>query len=86
MTVVKIAACRRGDLPFLVKTMAAVKAAMRGDAVGGRHNARWIDWIEGPRGAASFTLAAMPKAPDDHEKRIAPGKALLADAGLLPAK
>lgn len=92
---------RRGDLPFSAKTIAAVKAAMRDDAVGGMTlytktgthqdddgsgNVWWIGWIEGPRGSASFALGATPKTPDDRAKRIALGKALLADAGLLPAK
>lgn len=92
---------RRGDLPFSAKTIAAVKAAMHDDAVSsmtlytktgthqdddGSGNVWWIGWIEGPRGAASFALGATPKKPDDRAKRIALGKALLADAGLLPAK
>lgn len=92
---------RRGDLPFSAKTIAAVKAAMRDDAVGGMTlytktgthqdddgsgNVWWIGWIEGPRSSASFALGATPKTPDDRAKRIALGKALLADAGLLPAK
>lgn len=92
---------RRGDLPFSAKTMASVKAAMRDDAGGGmtlytktgthqdddgRGNVWWIGWVEGPRGAASFALGATPKTPDDRAKRIALGKALLADAGLLPVK
>jgi beta-lactamase class D len=90
---------RRGDLPFSAKTFAAVKAAMRDDDVGGMRvygktgthvaddrsgNAWWIGWVEGPRGNASFVLGATPKTPDDRAKRIALGKALLADAGLLP--
>lgn len=100
MTVVKIAACRRGDLTFPAKTIAAVKAAMRDDAVGGMTlytktgthqddgsgNVWWIGWIEGPRGTASFALGATPKTPDKRAKRIALGKALLKDAGMLPAK
>lgn len=90
---------RRGDLPFSAKTLAAVKAAMRDDDVGGMRvygktgthvaddrsgNAWWIGWVEGPRGNASFVLGATPKTPDDRAKRIALGQALLADAGLLP--
>jgi len=90
---------RRGDLPFSAKTLAAVKAAMRDDDIGGMHvygktgthvaddrsgNAWWIGWVEGPRGSASFALGATPKTPDDRAKRIALGRALLADAGLLP--
>lgn len=101
MTVVKIAACRRGDLTFPAKTIAAVKAAMRDDAVGGMTlytktgthqdddgsgNVWWIGWIEGPRGTATFALGAIPKTPDERAKRIALGKALLKDAGMLPAK
>lgn len=92
---------RRGDLPFSAKTIVAVKAAMRDDDVGGMRvygktgthvaddrsgNAWWIGWVEGPRGNASFALGATPKTPDDRAKRIALGKALLADAGLLPRK
>ncbi len=92
---------RRGDLPFSPKTLASVKTAMRGDTVGdmqlygktgtftdddGRTRAWWIGWVEGPRGAASFALASTPKRDKDLGKRIALVKALLADAGLLPAK
>lgn len=92
---------RRGDLPFSAKTIVAVKAAMRDDDIGGMRvygktgthvaddrsgNAWWIGWVEGPRGNASFALGATPKTPDDRAKRIALGKALLADAGLLPRK
>lgn len=90
---------RRGDLPFSAKTIAAVKAAMRDDDLGGMRvygktgthvaddrsgNAWWIGWVEGPRGNASFVLGATPKTPDDRAKRIALGQALLADAGMLP--
>lgn len=92
---------RRGDLPFSAKTLAAVKAAMRDDDIGdmrvygktGTHvaddrsgNAWWIGWVEGPRGSASFALGATPKTPDDRAQRIVLGRALLADAGLLPRK
>lgn len=92
---------RRGDLPFSAKTIAVVKAAMRDDDIGGMRvygktgthvaddrsgNVWWIGWVEGPRGNASFALGATPKTPDDRAKRIALGKALLADAGLLPRK
>ena len=35
LTVVKIAACRRDELPFPAKTIAAVKAPMCDDTVGG---------------------------------------------------
>ena len=92
---------RRGDLPFSAKTITAVKTAMRDDTLGGMTlytktgthqdddgsgNVWWIGWIEGPRGAASFALGATPKVPDDRATRIALGKALLADAGLLPRK
>lgn len=92
---------RRGDLPFSAKTIASVKAAMRGDTVGGMQlygktgtftnddgstKVWWIGWVEGPRGRASFALASTPKRDKDLGKRIALGKALLADAGLLPRK
>lgn len=92
---------RRGDLPFSAKTLAAVKAAMRAEDVGGMRvygktgthvgddrsgNVWWIGWVEGPRGSASFALGATPKTPDDRAKRIALGQALLADAGLLPKR
>lgn len=92
---------RRGDLPFSAKTLAAVKAAMRDEDIGGMRvygktgthvaddrsgNVWWIGWVEGPRGSASFALGATPKTPDDRAKRIALGKALLADAGLLPKR
>lgn len=92
---------RRNDLPFSKTTLAAVKAAMREDGKGttrlygktGTHlgeddhgNAWWIGWVEGPKGNASFALGARLESPDDRAKRIALGKALLKDAGLLAGK
>ncbi|MBP6748805.1 MAG: class D beta-lactamase [Xanthomonadaceae bacterium] len=89
---------RRGDLPFSKATIAAVKAAMREDGKGatriygktGTHldkndhgNAWWIGWIEGPRGSASFALGAQLDSADNRAQRIALGKELLKDAGLL---
>lgn len=91
---------RRGDLPFSNATIAAVKAAMREDdgaariyAKTGTHlgkddhgNVWWIGWVEGPRGNASFALGARLDSADDRAQRIALGKALLKDAGLLAGK
>lgn len=92
---------RRNDLPFSKATLAAVKAAMREDGKGatrlygktGTHldkddhgNAWWIGWIEGPRGNVSFALGVDLKTADDRAQRIALGKALLRDAGLLAGK
>lgn len=92
---------RRGDLPFSAKTIAAVKAAMRDDDANGTRiygktgthldadrigNAWWIGWIEGPQGNASFALGIDLGSMDDRAKRIALGKQLLRDAGMLPAK
>lgn len=91
---------RRGDLPFSKTTIAAVKAAMREDGKSatkiygktgthfdGRHgNAWWIGWVEGPHGSASFALGAELDSADDRAQRIALGKALLKDAGLLAGK
>ncbi len=89
---------RRNDLPFSKATIAAVKTAMREDGKGatriygktGTHldkndhgNGWWIGWIEGPRGNASFALGAQLDSADDRAQRIALGKALLKDAGLL---
>lgn len=55
-------------------------------------NAWWIGWVEGPKGHASFVLGIDLTAMDDRAmrnalgKRIALGKQLLRDAGMLPAK
>lgn len=88
---------RRNDLPFSAKTIAAVKAAMLDETIGGRRvygktgtlpgNAWWIGWVEGGNTpAASFALGLQLKAVDGRAKRIALGKRLLRDAGVLPAK
>jgi beta-lactamase class D len=88
---------RRNDLPFSAKTIAAVKAAMLDETIGGRRvygktgtlpgNAWWIGWVEGGNApAASFALGVQLKAVDGRAKRIALGKRLLRDAGVLPAK
>lgn len=89
---------RRNDLPFSAKTIAAVKAAMLDETIGSRRvygktgtlegNAWWIGWVEGGKApAASFALGVELKAAvDGREKRIALGKQLLRDAGVLPAK
>lgn len=58
----------------------------------GTGNAWWIGWVEGGRmqdnrwPAASFVLGVQLKKMDDRAKRIALGKQLLRDAGVLPAK
>lgn len=55
-------------------------------------NAWWIGWVEGPQGDASFALGIDLTSTDDRamrvalDKRIALGKQLLRDAGMLPAK
>ncbi len=49
-------------------------------------NAWWIGWVERPTGGASFALGADLKRPDDRARRIALGKQLLRDAGVLPAR
>jgi beta-lactamase class D len=55
-------------------------------------NAWWIGWVEGPQGHASFALAIDLTSMDDRamrtalDTRIALGKRLLRDAGVLPAK
>lgn len=93
---------RRGDLPFSAKTIAAVKAAMLHSETGGRRiygktgthsdddgtgNAWWIGWVEGgKKPAASFVLGVHLKKMDDRAKRIALGKQLLRDAGVLPPR
>jgi beta-lactamase class D len=92
---------RRGDLPFKPAHIATVKAAMREDEGGARiygktgthpgkdgatGTAWWIGWVEGPRGAASFALMVELKTMDDREQRIALGRQLLRDAGVLPAR
>jgi beta-lactamase class D len=47
----------------------------------------WIGWAEGGNTpAASFALGVQLKAVDGRAKRIALGKQLLRDAGVLPAK
>lgn len=90
---------RRGDLPFSAKTIATVKAAMLDSDTGGRRiygktgthlddsgigNAWWIGWVEGGQApAASFVLGIQLKKMDDRAKRIALGKQLLRDAGVL---
>jgi beta-lactamase class D len=88
---------RRNDLPFSAKTIAAVKAAMLDETIGSRRvygktgtlegNGWWIGWVEGGKGpAASFALVVELKTADHRGKRIALGKQLLRDAGVLPAK
>ena len=92
---------RRGDLPFSAKTIATVKAAMLDSEINGRRiygktgthfddgsgNAWWIGWVEGGKApAASFVLGIELKKMDDRTKRIALGKQLLQDAGVLPMK
>lgn len=92
---------RRNDLPFSKTTIAAVKTAMREDGKGttriygktGTHldkndhgNAWWIGWVEGPGGNASFALGTQLDSADNRAQRIALGKALLKDAGLLAGK
>lgn len=92
---------RRGDLPFSAKTIAAVKAAMLDSEINGRRiygktgthfddgtgNAWWIGWVEGGHApAAGFVLGIELKKMDDRAKRIALGKQLLRDAGVLPSK
>ncbi len=58
----------------------------------GTGNAWWIGWVEGGKmqdnrwPAASFVLGVELKTMDDRAKRIALGKQLLRDAGVLPAK
>lgn len=63
----------------------------------GTGHAWWIGWVEAGRGegdgmqynrwpAASFVLGVQLKKMDDRAKRIALGKQLLRDAGVLPAK
>lgn len=89
---------RRGDLPFSARTIATVKAAMLDSDIGGRRiygktgthlgdgtgNAWWIGWVEGGQApAASFVLGIELKKMDDRAKRIALGKQLLRDAGVL---
>lgn len=89
---------RRGDLPFRPAHIAAVKAALREDDGDARFHAKtgthldddedrgtawWIGWVEGPRGAASFALMIDLKTMDDRARRIALGKALLRDAGVV---
>jgi beta-lactamase class D len=92
---------RRNDLPFATSNIATVKAAMLdSDRQGiriygktGTHldnsstgNAWWIGWVEGGKTpATSFVLGAELQTMDKREKRIALGKALLRDAGVLPA-
>ncbi len=47
----------------------------------------WIGWVEGGKGpAATFALGVELKTPDERGKRIALGKQLMRDAGVLPAK
>lgn len=48
-------------------------------------NAWWIGWVDGPGGGASFALGVDLKRPDDRARRIALGRQLLRDAGVLPA-
>jgi len=89
---------RRGALPFKPAHIAAVKAAMRDDtqtgvrlfAKTGTHldddgtgTAWWIGWVESERGGASFALMIDLKKMDNRDKRIALGKQLLRDAGVL---
>lgn len=91
---------RRNDLPFSARTIDAVKAAMLDETIGGRRvygktgtlpgNAWWIGWVEGgwveghKAPAASFVLGIDAKTQDNRTKRIALGKQLLRDDGLLP--
>jgi beta-lactamase class D len=93
---------RRNDLPFSAKTIDAVKAAMLDETIGGRRvygktgtlddNAWWIGWVEGgwveghKAPAASFVLGIDLKTPENRTKRIALGKQLLRDGGLLPPR
>jgi beta-lactamase class D len=93
---------RRGALPFSARTMAAVKTAMLDSDVHGRRiygktgthlgdddagHGWWIGWVEGGKTpAASFVLGVELKTVDGRAKRIALGKRLLRDAGMLPAK
>jgi beta-lactamase class D len=91
---------RRGNLPFKPAHIAAVKAAMREDEgrarvygktgthldADGRGTAWWIGWVESPRGAASFALMVDLETMDDRDRRIALGRGLLRDAGVLPGR
>lgn len=93
---------RRGDLPFSAKTVATVKATMLDSETNGRRiygktgthlnsdgtgNAWWIGWVEGGKGpAASFVLVVELKTAEYRGKRIALGKQLLRDSGVLPGK
>lgn len=93
---------RRNDLPFSAKTIATVKAAMLEETIGSRRvygktgtltdNAWWIGWVEGgwvegrKAPAASFVLGIDLKTPDNRMKRVALGKQLLRDDGLLPPR
>jgi beta-lactamase class D len=93
---------RRNDLPFSAKTIAAVKAAMLDETIGSRRvygktgtldgNAWWIGWVEGgwvegrKAPAASFVLGIDLKTPDNRMKRVALGKQLLREDGLLPPR
>ena len=58
----------------------------------GTGNAWWIGWVEGggtrdtPWPAASFVLGVELKTMDNRMKRIALGKQLLRDSGLLPPR
>lgn len=58
----------------------------------GSGNAWWIGWVEGPQGGASFTLGIDLSSMNGRAmrtalgKRIALGKQLLRDAGVLRAK
>lgn len=89
---------RRGDLPFSSKSITSVKAAMldsdhQGTRIYGKTgthfndgsgNAWWIGWVDSPTGSASFVLGSELRSMDQRAARIALGKALLQDAGVLP--
>lgn len=90
---------RRGALPVSPAHIATVKAAMADGEVDGRRiygktgtrldrdgtgNAWWIGWVEGGgKPATSFVLGIDLKSGDDRAKRIALGKQLLRDNGVL---
>lgn len=88
---------RRGALPFSAKTISTTKTAMYdGETAGRRIYGKtgtqpgvgwWIGWVEGGNTpAASFALGVALKNIDGRAKRIALGKQLMRDAGVLPAK
>lgn len=93
---------RRGALPFSQANIASVKMAMRDSDNANRRiygktgthlnddgtgNAWWIGWVEGGKTpAASFVLSIDLKTMDKRAARIALGKQLLRDNGVLPGK